>query len=531
VALGSEKRPGGWFRTAARQHWPLLPLLVVGAVLRLRGLEQLSLWNDELSTWYRTEPVPLAEVWGRVVADRHPPGYYAVLAVVQRLFGGSETALRAPSAVFGLLTIVAVYVLGLRLGQRKMAILGALFATVSWDLIGYSQTARPYTLLTLCCVASAYWFYENGKRVLRGEFVPRRALVWHGLWSAATFYAHYVGVVFVGVGWCALFGLVAIRRAGYRVLAGLALAVLLYLPWFPWFIADVRQGGRRAPPVLPVSELFEALVVGVPLWVGLVGGVVALTAAVYQWRRQPPPRLAAIAVPSFLLAWIVLPALVMWVKSKGETGLWPARTLEPMVPAVLLLHAWGVSRLPAWDLTLRRRALPVLMVALACVLTFGLAQDRGLATRGLGPEQFREAARWVADRQRRAPQAPIVTLTWNPAYFDYYLERNGSGRRVTVNVMDASELVPTLKQSLARGLGTWFLVGHRGIPRSLWAELKSSGVRVKGVRLTRASAYLLSGRPQGEASAPHRHSAKAHLNASPEEEDESLGTDEDAPRQ
>ena len=77
----------------------LLAIVALAAVLRVSGLEVQSLWNDELSSWYRSHYATLGEVIARgVVSDVHPPGFQILLYFVEQTLGNSEWALRLPSA-------------------------------------------------------------------------------------------------------------------------------------------------------------------------------------------------------------------------------------------------------------------------------------------------------------------------------------------------------------------------------------------------------------------------------------------------
>src|SRR5659263_91405 len=77
-----------------------------------------------------------------------------------RIFDISEFSARFPSVIFGTLTIPLVYMIGAKLGNRKLALLAALFITFSVMEITWSRQARMYQQLQFFYLASIYLFYE-----------------------------------------------------------------------------------------------------------------------------------------------------------------------------------------------------------------------------------------------------------------------------------------------------------------------------------------------------------------------------------
>ena len=110
----------------------------VAAALRLYALGDPSLWNDELSTWRRQRPNLLSdEFWKLVNGDVHPPGYQIVMHLWCMVFGDSEVALRLPSALSGIATVPALFVLCGRLFDRRAAALAAVFTAISGQFLHF----------------------------------------------------------------------------------------------------------------------------------------------------------------------------------------------------------------------------------------------------------------------------------------------------------------------------------------------------------------------------------------------------------
>ncbi len=141
----------------------LAGLLAAGGFLRLWNLGAASLWVDEFNTHYS------ARSWNEAGKDLFPSGKQdgraqaltLTTALTYRLFGMNETATRLPSALFGLLSVWIAYGLARRLFGTNAGLMTAFLMAFSHFEVGWSRTARMYTLLqalTLCLG----WMFLNG---------------------------------------------------------------------------------------------------------------------------------------------------------------------------------------------------------------------------------------------------------------------------------------------------------------------------------------------------------------------------------
>ena len=128
----------------------LCMVVVLGAGLRAYALDFQSLWTDEISSLMITAPtLPFRQFWDRVLADTHPPIYYLVLRWSSSAFGQSDIVARAPSVLFGILTVWAAAILpGASLSRSTRVALPLLLA-VSPGAVWYARGARSYALLLL----------------------------------------------------------------------------------------------------------------------------------------------------------------------------------------------------------------------------------------------------------------------------------------------------------------------------------------------------------------------------------------------
>jgi mannosyltransferase len=141
--------------TPARTALLLGVTTLIGAGLRLHLLAGRSLWIDEAaSVTFAILPwrAFLKVLWGY---QGNMAFYYFLLHGWIHL-GDSEFAVRALSVLFGVLTIPAIYLLGVRLFDRPTGLIAAALFSVHSFHIHWSQETRAYSLLILLLVLTTY---------------------------------------------------------------------------------------------------------------------------------------------------------------------------------------------------------------------------------------------------------------------------------------------------------------------------------------------------------------------------------------
>lgn len=134
-------------------------ILIFGLILRLVNINQ-SLWFDEaINVLYARDSDLIFYLTGYIIGDFHPPGWFFVLWVFTNLIDSAELIVRAPSVVFGVLTIYFTYLIGKEF-SKKIGLIAALLISVAPLHIYYSQEARPYALGALAVSISSYYFLK-----------------------------------------------------------------------------------------------------------------------------------------------------------------------------------------------------------------------------------------------------------------------------------------------------------------------------------------------------------------------------------
>lgn len=329
-------------------------ILLLAISLRAFRIGSKGVWVDEANAVVIADH-PLDGIVSSLRPDSSPPLYYFLLHLWIGMFGYSEAALRALSALFGVLLVASAFVVGRQLFSPRAGLYAALFVAVSPVQVLYSQEMRMYSLLPLVALwAIAFTIRcarEGGAKNACGAV----------LFTAAALYTHNYGLFLLPA-----VALIAIGSRESRARIGLWAAVgtgvaALYLPWVPILLSQLANTGQYAW-FLPFWKLFGLarmlLHTGTSFAFG-VGGlaylntgmgrgmlVIALLSfcvvafAVWVARRDEARGPAARAI----LAYLLVPLAAAGVLSCVSTPCYVAGRCDQLVfPAFVLLLALGLD--------------------------------------------------------------------------------------------------------------------------------------------------------------------------------------------
>ena len=185
-----------------------------------------SLWRDEaFSVWISQDS--WAEVIRRTSGDFNPPLYYLLLNVWMRIFGKTEIALRGLSVFFFLLFLIAIYYFALRLFKtQRFATVTTLLAALNPMLLYFAFELRMYSLLVLLSTLSMYFLWTKQWR-------------WHVLVTTLGLYTQpYMLFVLAAQNFYLL-----VNRQLKRAIVQSATVFLLFLPWVPTLLTQLKESG------------------------------------------------------------------------------------------------------------------------------------------------------------------------------------------------------------------------------------------------------------------------------------------------
>jgi len=399
-------------RARSRVFWIVAGLTALAAVLRFATLGLQAYHHDEIVTASR---VLRGSFWHAMDAvgfsESAPPLYYALAWFWTQATGTGEFGLRSLSAVAGVATVPAAYLVGRELRERRTGLVAAALVAVNPMLLWYSQEARAYALLILLCTISLLFCV----RALRGG--GRRDFVFWGLAAGLALATHYFAFFPLAVE-----ALWLLRRRGRNYLAGVgvfaafafALLPLAYhqmsLAHAEW-ISNFSLGHRLAETAMAffTGETADIIarperpeLAAVPLVLGLAALLLLVVRATRAERR-------AAAIPlSLALAAIGIPFLLAVLPGGKDFVL--ARNVVPALVPLLLALAIGLT-LPA------ARRLGTAIGALLLAYSLGFCIWASFAPDLQRPDWEAVAA------EIGEPQAPRATVTWvlGEASLRYYL--------------------------------------------------------------------------------------------------------------
>ncbi|HEX2393308.1 MAG TPA: glycosyltransferase family 39 protein [Solirubrobacterales bacterium] len=322
---------------------------VVGVALRFATLGLQSFHHDEVITVMRVIPGSFTDMLHRVqTSESNPPLYYVLAWGWAKAFGSGEVGIRSLSALLGSATIPVGYLIGCQLLDRRAGLILAALVAVNPMLIWYSQEARSYALLVLCCALS-FLFFVRALDSRRGRDL--------GLWalaSALALWSHYFAFFLVGIE--GLWLLAALWGRWRPLLPALAAAAAAGLALLPLFAAQVNP---EHIGWIETSPLPERLVQGgVSFLSGETGHVIA-----------EPPRGHFALVPAILVGLGLLLVLLHgdW-RERRRAALGTALGVGVVALAVL-------AALLGKDYVIERNLLPAL-VPLGAAVAVGFSVRR-----------------------------------------------------------------------------------------------------------------------------------------------------------
>lgn len=378
-------------------------LVLLGALfVRLYALGSESFWLDEAIVWDRIRGGPLKFFfdWD---ADTQGPIYPLLIWIWSKVFGFGEISLRVPSALFGVLSIHALYLLGKRLFGHTAAIWASVITAVNPFLLYYSQEARPYTLwlwASLLAVWYLFRFMERPSRVNEYGFI--------GL-TLVSLYVHPYGPFLLAI-FAAVIVVLHPRSEWSRFKKSAWTIGIAYLPeayiFLDTFIGKVKNKWSVAAwiyrpdlttPWLYMKYYFSWDVLAAFISVLLIGGMIVFYRRIRESRE------------GFVVCWAIIGGLfgLPWLVSQVTPILWMRYTIIVVAP-VTLLAGWSIAQLKR---PLQFAAVGLFLMASVYPLYHYYS--------GTDKDPWREAVTWLSPRI--APQDRIIVHPLRaPIPFEYY---------------------------------------------------------------------------------------------------------------
>ena len=315
----------------------LCATVLIAAALRVYKLDYQSLWSDEIFSLITTDPnLSVSEFWARVRTDTHPPIYYLLLRLSSSVFGQSELAARAPSAVFGILTLCAAAMLpgsSLSRGTRlALPLLIAASPAAAW----YDRETRPYalllllsTLITLACLRFVGAMPGDASKA-------RRAMTTLTAASVLASFTHYFGFLVAAAAFTTCFLLTGRRRKAIVAFAGCSV-LALFVPWVVYHsrFVDTRLAEWIISfPLAASMDWFSYLSFGGTASLALFVAAALVLFATRGWRE-----VGVWNTPIYACTLVCVLTLAAAVVISLHTAILTSRNMIVVLPALYVISA------------------------------------------------------------------------------------------------------------------------------------------------------------------------------------------------
>jgi 4-amino-4-deoxy-L-arabinose transferase-like glycosyltransferase len=384
----SSANPGIWF---------LIPIILLfGMALLLPGLADFDFWGDEGWTAVTAQQDTLADVVDAVSRDYHPPLYFVLVHLWQKLAGDTILAFRYLSIMTVLLTGTATYRLAQSLFGRKAAVLAVTLYLLHDLVLVLGQEARPYPQAQLCSVLVMwqYWRFWNKPTFKRGLLfvLTGASLLWTLYWG---------GFLLLALGVHAL--MTRLKQLHLFILANLGIG-LLFLPWVPTLLNMLDRTPYGLNHTLPATQYsyrilaFQLLGTPEAFWAILaILGVVSIR----SWRPT-----AASSMPALVLGITVGVSIIINLEYQSLSF----RSLSIVIPALVMLIAHALAGFRTYE------ARVVVGIAVAISLTTTASQVPERVT------TFRPLVDFMIDHS--TPNDVILAeIHWDSFPMVYYINR------------------------------------------------------------------------------------------------------------
>jgi 4-amino-4-deoxy-L-arabinose transferase-like glycosyltransferase len=236
--IHAEQKRKFLFPLRRKSSWLMLGILALAFFLRFYHLGNRPLYMDEIDNTVATAAKPMSFI----LSTNKGSILYALILHFLLPLGKTEFIARAPAAIFGVLSIWMIFLLGKTIFSRTESILAALLAATSTHFIYYSQQARGYSGLLLFFIGSLFFFLTSLKRGKPYDWVL------YVVFTAVAVYMHFFALIVVAVQ-LFFFGVTLIGRKLWSkktdgfvinkktcllfVLSLLSIAILVYFLYFP----------------------------------------------------------------------------------------------------------------------------------------------------------------------------------------------------------------------------------------------------------------------------------------------------------
>lgn len=449
VTLSASEKVKHWLKDP--WHLALLGILVLAFIIRIYFFSATAgqpLWWDE------AEYLDTAKHWVYDVPytlnPQRPPLFQALAALVY-LLGGGEDAIKFLLVILpSLLLVVACYALGKEMYDKRIGVLAALFAAVSWEFLFWTARVQPdfFSMLFQVLAIQQMWKYWKTPHT--------KSIILAGIFAALGFHFKVSGLlipILFGVFMLIKDRLSAFTNKHYYYFAVAFLATLApYLLWARLTFGNALafQGGFQDQIVNAVPfgwyniGFFYTVSTGLLFALFIIGALFAFKFLLYLDVLAKEKNRCFDADIFSILALIIISAFYIFYIRYTED-----RWVFLWLPFIFLLAARAIVSIYQ-SIKVYHQTVAAIVVIL-CLLVVAYTQAAQANTLIVGKQQsyqpVKEAGLWIKDHSSSGD----LVITQSQTQITYYAERG-------VNHFTAFKNASAFDEYIARVKPRYFIV-------------------------------------------------------------------------
>ena len=382
-------------------------LLLLNLMIRGWGIGSSSLWFDEASQISMS-----LKGFNEIITDSlkwpNAPVYTLLLSVWIDLFGISEAAVRSLALIFGMGTLLVLFLLAKKHLNFLTALFASLLLSVSNLHLNYCQEVRSYTLVSLLVVSSFFLLLELLEKASFGRLACLAAV------NTLLLYTHLTAIlIFPAQLLYCLAARCCLRKTAYVFCSLLVPTLLLGF----WLLNNTWFGGREsvwleAPDLKDLAKMMVVFCNGnAPAAAYAASSLLALLYIKIKGNDKG-------AEDSFwsklllLVLWAIVPVIIMFIASIYYN--------PRFIPRYLLYSSLGIYLFTAYLIS--HRSIPyTLKILMGGVLVFAAGSQLNLAPEKL--EDWREAVSYYKSQLKTEDSITILDRGWQYLPFSYYYNK------------------------------------------------------------------------------------------------------------
>lgn len=433
-----------------KENYLLILILIIAAVLRFYKADYQSVWLDEVHTLNEANPnISWSDFYNSLlISEPHPPLYFAVVRLLFSVFGYTTLVLRLFSAVIGVVSLYAMYLLGKEMHSKKIGLFSAFLLSVNYFHLYYSQEGRPYIFLVLFTILAFY------KLIIFVKTPTRKNAIFYGVFSALMIYGHFFGLFALFAQYVILFFFftITIKQNKIKYFTNLfisgVITLLLYIPAIKLFIAatKIKDFWIPAPTLDSYSIIFKDFFGNSEMILGLIGVLIF-----FYFIRLSKEKEFILTYESLiqnktifnffiLTSWIVIVLLIPLIRSYTSVPMLINRYFIVVLPAIILVIAFGLNQFKNRFVTITILSI-FFVFFITDIVVLKKIYNNPLKT------QFREATNFIIINNH--DNSPVVTsLGWYMPFFfkdqkvNYKIEDKSLENYISEMQLDSTKIKP-----------------------------------------------------------------------------------------